>query len=268
MSYNKMTRQTGTFLREKIFRGHLRIKTQGIDAVVKKIAGGAVDSRRPPRNVHEMFLYLQTQTTEFWNMMPDSIPIVRHWITWAITQLGECSEEVMTRDLQSRIWERFSQRLSLDPWLICSSENTGQSLDPHGNKMLEIFMQVVEDVVYSLFPLVPKTILTQTSPSFQSSHRQQPKRPQFTSLFRDLEPLPDEYTEEKLSEGEHERYENSTSSVYVPTQNHKGLSVRLKRFKKSKNADEETKKKKEKKEEKRNTEWGDSDSSSVSDEEV
>lgn len=95
----------------------------------------------------------------FWNKFDKDnqmIQIIQKWIHWL---QQSCFKDYIPNDqlqmsvnnLQFKIYKNFTNQLYLDNWLICKQPKQISTHMHHGNKILDIFIQSVEDTIYSLF---------------------------------------------------------------------------------------------------------------------
>jgi hypothetical protein len=137
-------------LREKVFKANLILKVTNLDALMKQLAHNCV-SEHNVSEPRDLFSYLGDSEEKFWRSVPGIVPIILQWFEWAGSALEEEVPSVHTSQLQHMIWINFVRRLSLEPGLIC---NNKKAKDPHGNITLRLFVQVVEETLYSQFKMV------------------------------------------------------------------------------------------------------------------
>lgn len=145
-------------LRERVFRARLRNTLEPVDFVLKKLARECLQSTRA-NNPRALFGFLKDWKNKFWDEhFPSAMAIIMEWANRASNILGKRRPMVFfAEDLKVKIWNTLLQRLSLDSWLILefspSSKHMVQPLS-QGNMVLEITMRVINDVIYSQFPLL------------------------------------------------------------------------------------------------------------------
>lgn len=98
-----------------------------------------------------------------------ALTIILEWANQTAQQLSPNRPAVFfPEDLRTKIWNNFLCRLSLDSWMIIGKNQTS-----NGNQVLGVMMQVIEDTIYSQFPLSPvreSIVTSQIIPPFRSNN--------------------------------------------------------------------------------------------------
>jgi hypothetical protein len=178
-------------IREKVFKARLRSLLEPVDFVVKNLTKDCVNSTGVD-TPQQLFSCLKDWKEQFWSAFPHAMVIIMEWANHASAVLVTHGRPIgfFAEDLKTKIWQNFLQRLSLDSWLIIGKNNNSQ-----GNEVLQIIMRVVNDTIYSQFPLMDDSLNMQQPvqqlPMRQSMPMQQPDAPppepapssQFETLF-------------------------------------------------------------------------------------
>ncbi len=128
-----------------VFKSHLYRAAEGVVDAIKHVAATCL-SESKPHSTDDLFKQLHGFEKQFWGEMPENtMEICEMW-------LGHVSEEyhdpeASESDLISYIYKRFITRLSFHPNLLCKTSTL--AIDPDGNKLIELFVQVCENAIYS-----------------------------------------------------------------------------------------------------------------------
>ena len=147
---------------QNLFRAHMAFEMVGIDSTLKRIATKCVQdgSIRKPA---DLFTRMKNSYEgEFWFSVPGTSKILDTWIKWVAGVLTCPLPPLDISQLRNEIWLNFVNRLGLEPALICST--TGKPDNPHGQVLLQLFLQVVEETIYFQFSLDCVRITTTPEP--------------------------------------------------------------------------------------------------------
>jgi hypothetical protein len=151
---------------EQVIKSHLRVKVESIDQFVKNHAKQCIQDTHP-KTTYELFETLKMKpisfdVSDFVTNKTESVTIctvLQNWIQFLGLQLQQTPVKLSNQMLSVKIWKMFVTRMSLNPWFICSE--TKKSAE-HGLEVLDLFMQVCKDIVYSSFIMnVSDTIRTE-----------------------------------------------------------------------------------------------------------
>lgn len=236
-----------TTILEKVFRAHLTFKVVNIDTILKSIATNCIRSK-PIDKPSDLFTHLKEYDEEFWTHFPGTSIILNCWIKWIASNLDQPIPAKDITAIRYNIWTNFIKRLGSEPSLIC---NTGKSKNPHGNILLQLFLQVVEETIYHLFSF--DTLSEARYPEYSP--------PVLDQSNGDTNPYLDLWSENKYPLSEYgdkntatflsdvvpqDDFSNVKSRVFVPREDRNGLQVKLHRYGKGKGS-EKNKKKQQKK---------------------
>ena len=176
-------------IREKVFKARLRTVLEPVDFVVKNLASDCVKSTGAD-TPQELFGCLKDWQSQFWERsFPNAMPIVMEWANQASAALLPQGRPMgfFVEDLKTKIWQNLLQRISLDSWMIL-----GRDIRSQGNQLLEITMRVVEDTIYSQFPLMDDSLPVRHAPLMAPVHRvREPLPPAPAPVSAPIRAVPD-----------------------------------------------------------------------------
>ncbi len=178
---------------EEVIKSHLRNKVESIDHFVKTHAKQC-NKETLPKTTYELFEILKIKPITFdvgdlLTNKPESVTIctiLQNWISFVGSQVQQQPIVLSNQMLSVKIWKMFITRMSLNPWFICS--DTKKSAE-HGLEVLNLFMEVCKDIVYSSFKMTAMDTNTmQDNTSFGSKviKSQLEQKPQTSKQFKTL----------------------------------------------------------------------------------
>jgi hypothetical protein len=139
-------------IQEKVFRAKLHFEMEPTDFILKRLTADCLKSSGA-QNTQALFSCLKDWQNQFWNSFPMALTIIMEWANQTAQQLCPSRPVVFfPEDIRTKIWKNFLCRLSLDSWMII-----GKNQNSNGNQVLHVMMQVIEDTIYSQFPLSPSS---------------------------------------------------------------------------------------------------------------
>ena len=148
---------------ERIFLSHIRQELEPAYLVIKRMIASAPAFAKP----QDLFAHLRNMHAEFWTQFPNAISTIMNWAHQLASVVPQPRQPaVFVEDVKTKIWRNLLCRISLDGWLIMPqpaavpvSEQVralieviqGQS---HGNQVLGILVEVVQDTIHSMFTLL------------------------------------------------------------------------------------------------------------------
>jgi hypothetical protein len=255
---------------EQVIKSHLRVKVESIDQFVKNHAKQCIQDTHP-KTTYELFETLKMKpisfdVVDFVTNKHESVTIctvLQNWIQFLGLQLQQTPVKLSNQMLSVKIWKMFVTRMSLNPWFICSE--TKKSAE-HGLEVLELFMQVCEDIVYSSFIMnVSDTIRTEPvithkvidnlelqrfgSKPIKTQIEKPPTSRQFKTLFETTPHVPD--TDIRLPSIEEENPMGSDSELkkikngiaFTPNVEKKGTLIKIQHRKVKNEGSKESKEK-------------------------
>jgi hypothetical protein len=180
---------------EQVIKSHLRNKVESIDEFVKTHARQCMKdiSIKTP---YDFFDILKMKPITFdvgdlVNNKHESVTIctvIQNWISFVGSELKQPIVSLSNQMLSVKIWKMFITRMSLNPWfIICSDPKKSAEC---GLEVLDLFMEVCKDIVYSSFKIdiSPPKMLDNVSQSFVSKTQlQEPiQKPQTSKQFKTL----------------------------------------------------------------------------------
>jgi hypothetical protein len=170
---------------EKVFQAKLRCLLEPTDFLIKKLTRECL-AQSGAQTPQQVFSCLKDWHKPFWQQVPEALVVLMEWAHKAAFVCNpQQPQAFFVEDLKVKIWHNYIQRLSLDSWLLL-----GKDQKSRGNEVLEIFMRVISDTLYSQFPLV-MSLPPLERPSLErlSLERNTLERPSLETLERDrLEP--------------------------------------------------------------------------------
>lgn len=174
--------------------------------------GDRVDS------VDALFRELPRWESEFWRRHYNVRTVIKAWYDYVVGELGygiSQSEEALGR----KVWTMFLDRMSMTGWMVCGGREDAVS---QSHAVLDIFVKVVEDVVYGELPMVKPVV-----------ERDRPMDYPVSDSFEDMiRPLPTEDLREHRrsshsgvsSRSRHDRYDKPVHQT-IPTSPRRSESV-------------------------------------------
>ena len=139
--------------RYQVFKSQLTFQVEGVDFFIKQYAIMVMRTTKHEITTSEgLISHLKSLNSSiFWSKLPNAISVLIQWKRWIAFTINESDPIISAEDLSKKIWLNYMNRISLDPWMVCNT--SGESKKSHGNDMLNIFVTVCENTIYSLFSL-------------------------------------------------------------------------------------------------------------------
>jgi hypothetical protein len=176
---------------EQVIKSHLRNKVESIDQFVKAHAKQC-NKDILPKTTYDLFEVLKMKPITFdvgdlVNNKHENVTIctvIQNWISFVGLQLHQPVVVLSNQMLSVKIWKMFITRMSLNPWFICSSEPKRSA--EHGLEILNLFMEVCQDIVYSSFKIELKFPEHVVAPLQKIQSEDIVQKPQTSRQFKTL----------------------------------------------------------------------------------
>jgi hypothetical protein len=208
------------------YKARMVLLLEPVDFILKRLAQDCM-KKNHLKKTQQLFLYMQDYHANFWSQFEPAEVLISQWM-----RMLQPHHQLLIPSVQKQIYINFLRRLSLDEWLLLSS-NEDKSKTTHGNEILNIMIQVVE---YTIFGLLPIPIIQQSNA---------PGRPRYETIFEKdntapminkpssvsaLDELLSKNKEESDSEDEYLR--TLKTPVYLPESKSSSRGMRIKFTKK------------------------------------
>lgn len=124
--------------REQVFKSHVRIEMESLDRTIRSLI------RHHSGSVTDIMHKLLNDEYKFWKEYQNVSVILMEWVRFTNTTN---SITMLSDQLKNKVWITFLRRLSMDAWLVWDKERS------HGNELLRIMIETMEDVIYSQYPI-------------------------------------------------------------------------------------------------------------------